>query len=86
MDDTFSFELEGNVLLYKPYGTYLPHKQVLLLRLWDQLRIPHEPAKQVYGRHLTIIGFDIDPNQMIISISDIKKRELIVYIRGFAVP
>lgn len=22
MDDSFSFELEGNVLLYKPYGTH----------------------------------------------------------------
>jgi hypothetical protein len=42
MDDSSSFDLEGNVLVYKPYGSYLPQKQVLLLQLWDKLGIPHE--------------------------------------------
>jgi hypothetical protein len=31
MDDSFSFELEGNMLLYEPYGAYLPQKQALML-------------------------------------------------------
>jgi hypothetical protein len=86
MDDSFSFELEGNVLLYEPYGSYLPRKQVLLLWLWDSLGIPHEPAKQVFGRQLTIIGFVVDPNKMVISIPEEKKKEIIAYIRTFAVP
>jgi hypothetical protein len=86
MDDSFSFELEGNVLLYEPYGTYLPWKQALLLKLWDRLGIPHEPSKQIFGRQLTIIGFDVDPNKMIISILQDKKAEIISYIRNFAIP
>jgi hypothetical protein len=86
MDDSFSFEIEGNVLLYEPYGSYLPHKQVLLLKLWDKLGIPHEPSKQIFGHQLTIIGFDVDPNKMIISIPLDKKEEIISYIRNFAIP
>jgi len=86
MDDSFSFKLEENVLLYEPYGTYLPWKQVLLLELWDKLGIPHKPAKQVFSCQLTIIGFNVDPNNMVISIPDEKKREIISYIHHFAVP
>jgi hypothetical protein len=85
MDDSFSFELEGTVLLYEPYGTYLPRKQALLLQLWDRLGIPHEAEKQVFGRSLTIIGFEVDPNAMTVSIPHEKKTELLAYIRDFAV-
>ncbi|KAJ8582271.1 hypothetical protein M405DRAFT_921680, partial [Rhizopogon salebrosus TDB-379] len=85
MDDSFSFELEGSVLLYKPYGTYLPRKQALLLQLWDKLGVPHEPEKQVFGCTLTIIGFKVDPNAMTVSIPQEKKLELLTYIRDFAV-
>jgi len=86
MDDSFSFELEGNVLLYEPYGSYLPRKQALLLKLWDRRGILHEPSKQIFGRQLTIIGFNVDPNKMIISIPQDKKAEIISYIRNFAIP
>jgi hypothetical protein len=86
MDDSFSFEIEGNVLLYEPYGSYLPRKQVLLLELWDKLGIPHEPSKPIFGCQLTIIGFDVDPNKMIISIPLDKKEEIISYICKFAIP
>jgi hypothetical protein len=85
MDDSFSFELEGSVLLYKPYGTYLPRKQALLLQLWDKLGVPHEPEKQVFGHTLTIIDFEVDPNTMSVSIPQEKKLELLAYIRDFAV-
>lgn len=86
MDDTFSFELEGNMLFYEPYSIFLPRKQALLLSLWDRLGIPHESAKQVYGRRLTIIGFEVDPNAMTISLPLHKKTEILSLIRAFAVP
>jgi hypothetical protein len=49
------------------------------LELWDKLGIPHKPAKQVFGRQLTIIGFNVDPNNMVISILDEKKRDNLLH-------
>ncbi|KZT22419.1 hypothetical protein NEOLEDRAFT_661863 [Neolentinus lepideus HHB14362 ss-1] len=64
VDDSFSWEFLGRVLFYPPYGQYYPTKQALLLRLWDEIGLPHEKPKQEYGPNLTIIGFDVDPALM----------------------
>ncbi|KAF7973479.1 hypothetical protein HWV62_15086 [Athelia sp. TMB] len=84
VDDAFSFDLEGNLLYYEPYGELFPAKQVRLLRLWDRLGIPHDRAKQVYGTCLTIIGFEVDANAMTITMPPDSRRELIIAIRKFA--
>jgi hypothetical protein len=41
-----------NVLWYEPYHCYYRAKQVKLLKLWDEIGLPHEKAKQEYGREL----------------------------------
>ena len=48
IDDNFSFDEEGNVLWYSPYGCYYPAKQTKLLELWDEINLPHDRAKQEY--------------------------------------
>ena len=48
---------EGDLVLYAPYDRLMPPKQAALLRLWDELGIPHDPEKQLFGTRLTIIGF-----------------------------
>src|ERR1700690_1562812 len=60
VDDAFSWDFEGNLDLYEPYQAFLPEKQCGLLLLWDELGIPHEQSKQVYGTSLRIIGFQVD--------------------------
>ncbi|KIJ38677.1 hypothetical protein M422DRAFT_176190 [Sphaerobolus stellatus SS14] len=55
------------MLWYEPYKKDLPAKQTQLLQLWDELGIPHEEPKQLWGTKLTIIGFDVDPNAMTIT-------------------
>ena len=49
VDDMFSWEFANNLLWYEPYTCHFPAKQALLLQLWDELGIPHEQSKQVFG-------------------------------------
>ncbi|KDQ52375.1 hypothetical protein JAAARDRAFT_198293 [Jaapia argillacea MUCL 33604] len=86
VDDDYSFEVKGNVLLYEPYGHYLPEKQTKLLLLWDQLGLPHEEKKQIYGTSLTIIGFEVDPNAMMVTLPVESLALLLEYIRNFIRP
>ena len=85
MDDSFSFEVEGNLLLYEPYGMLFPAKQTRLLQLWDEIGVPHEREKQVFGSPLTVIGFDVDPNAMQVSLPPAKKDALVAELRRFGV-
>jgi hypothetical protein len=89
VDDTFSWDFEGNLDTYTGYDqgpVLLPRKQARLLRFWDQVGIPHDQKKQVYGLTLTIIGFSVDPNAMTISLPLDKLQELIAAIRDFIHP
>ena len=86
VDDSFSWEFENNLLRYEPYQKLLPAKQVYLLQLWDELWIPHEESKQVFGSPLMIIGFDVDPNAMTISMPLEACSDLLATIRDFTNP
>jgi hypothetical protein len=77
VDDTFGFDEEGNLVVYRPYGKWMPRSQVELLRLWDDLCIPHKERKQISGSPLTIIGLDVDPNAMTITLPDNARNDLI---------
>ena len=67
IDDNFSFDNDGRVLWYVPYQCYYPSKQVMLLRLWDEIGLPHDKSKQEYAPVLHIIGFMVDLNLMWVS-------------------
>ena len=77
MDDNFSFSIAGDVKLYAPYDAFLPSEQVRLLQLWDEISLPHEEGKQISGTSILIIGFEVDPNAMTVTMSHAKKAELI---------
>ncbi|KAF5376292.1 hypothetical protein D9615_008534 [Tricholomella constricta] len=86
VDDSFSWELENNLLYYAPYNRFMPAKQVHLLTLWDELRVPHNDDKQVWGAKLTIIGMEVDTNAMTITMPNDSRADLLTAIRTFAVP
>ncbi|TFK38309.1 hypothetical protein BDQ12DRAFT_606353 [Crucibulum laeve] len=86
IDDAFSWDLEGHTLLYEPYNKTMPAKQAHLLQLWDTLGIPHEESKQMWGSMLTIIGFEVDPNAMTISMPLQACTNLINKLHEFAHP
>ncbi|KAF8835231.1 hypothetical protein BDN67DRAFT_476349 [Paxillus ammoniavirescens] len=86
MDDSYSYELLGKLLYYAPYDTWYPAKQTLLLQLWDEIGLPHDKSKQVFGDTLEVIGFIVDPNAMSVTFPAAKKTELIHHLRKFVIP
>ena len=84
VDDTFSWEFADNFLWYEPYACHFPAKQALLLQLWDELGIPHEQSKQVFGLRLTIVGLDVDTDAMTVTMPVQSRCDLVEAIRAFA--
>lgn len=84
IDDNASFARVGDATFYAPYNKYYPSDQAKLLSLWDELGIPHEERKQIYGEVIPFIGFDVDPNAMTISLSDERRELLLAKVRDFA--
>jgi hypothetical protein len=83
IDDNFFFEREGNVLWYEPYKCYYPAKQTKVLMLWDEIGLPHEKGKQEYGLKLRIIGFEVDPNAMTVTMARCDRLTLLENVRAF---
>ncbi|TFY54350.1 hypothetical protein EVG20_g9737 [Dentipellis fragilis] len=82
-DDTFSWEYRDNTVWYHPYNRLIPRKQRQLLYLWDELGIPHRSEKQIFGSPLPVIGFEVDPNAMMVSISEERCTALVAGIKDF---
>jgi hypothetical protein len=77
VDDSLSCNLSDATTFYQPYGINCPNSQALLLQLWDELGIPHKPHKQVSGSPLTIIGIQVDPNLMTLTLPNDVRTSLI---------
>ena len=84
IDDNFGFDEEGSVLWYAPYQCYYPSKQTKLLKLWDEIGLPHDKSKQEYAPVLRIIGFLIDPNLMRVFMDEEDRAKLIQRVTDFA--
>ena len=84
VDDNFGWEFEGRTEYYKPYKKRMPTKQVQLLKLWDELGIPHEEDKQLSGPSLPILGYDVDANKMTVKVPDKKKEKVVQLLRSNA--
>jgi hypothetical protein len=83
MDNAWSYDTDPTLQLYALYGAHYPRKQVCLLQLWDEIGLPHEKHKQVFGPSLEIIGPVLDPQDMTISMPAASKSELIIAICHF---
>jgi hypothetical protein len=81
MDDSSGCNLEGDTLMYEPYGKVFPVHQTKLLLLWDELGIPHKPHKQLFGSPLTIIGLEADCNLMTLTLPQPSKLRLMEELR-----
>jgi hypothetical protein len=86
MDDAWSYDMDPVLVPYKPYAASYPRKQVQLLALWDEIALPHEKSKQLFGKSLRIIGLDVDPYVLTISFPPDSKLELVAAIRAFVDP
>ncbi|KAE9395509.1 hypothetical protein BT96DRAFT_942412 [Gymnopus androsaceus JB14] len=84
MDNCFSIALEEDMEHYEPYDLLLPQEQVKLLQLWDFLGIPHKQLKQVWGKTLTIISFEVDPNALTVMLPADSRNKLVAQVKWFA--
>jgi hypothetical protein len=84
VDDSFSFVKLQDHAYYDKYEKNLPSDMVKLLQLWDELGILHEARKQVFGSPLTVIGFDVDPHLMRVTLWEDSKAHLVSELRSFA--
>ena len=85
VDDTFSFERVNDTLYYAPYQSMYPAKQTHLLQLWDELGLPHDKDKQEFGSTLRIIGLEVDPNAMTVTMDVDARNDLTQLISNFAI-
>ena len=85
MDDSSGFDYEDDLLPYPPYQTSFPRHQTLLLELWDELSIPHKPKKQIFGSVIPIIGIDVDPNALTLTLSPKRRADLCDALYSWAV-
>jgi hypothetical protein len=85
IDDSSGFDYEGDLLHYEPYGSPFPRHQTLLLQLWDELSIPHKLKKQIFGNVIPIIGIDVDPNAMTLTLSPERRRDLCDALYSWAI-
>ncbi|KAI0039985.1 hypothetical protein FA95DRAFT_1684034, partial [Auriscalpium vulgare] len=83
IDDSYAFDLSTHLAYYEPYDDWYPESQVRFLQLWDFIGLPHEKAKQEFGRTLVIIGFHVDPIRMTVSLSSESRAELVAAIHSF---
>jgi len=83
MDDMFGDEYNHTLVYYEPYNAYYPSKQAALLMLWDDIGLPHERQKQVYGPAIKIIGFWVDPRNITITMPSSAKANLILAVQKF---
>lgn len=77
VDDSSGCGLRNDYLLYEPYGQEFPREQVILLKLWDELGIPHKPHKQVHGSPIPVIGITVDANELSLTLLEEAKEKLI---------
>ena len=85
IDDSSGFDRSNDCLRYAPYDTSFPRHQTLLLQLWDDLRIPHKRRKQIFGSVIPVIGIDVDPNAMTLSLSTKRRSDLCDALHSWAI-
>jgi hypothetical protein len=76
LDDSSGCTWSDDVTYYAPYKKHMPTPQVRLLTLWDDLGIPHEERKQIFGASIPVIGIQVNPNTMSYMLPEKSKLKL----------
>ena len=62
VNDAFSVTRAKDICWYEPYYQAILMDQAKILCLWDEIHLLHTEKKQVAGRAVTILGFEVDAN------------------------
>jgi hypothetical protein len=82
-DDSFAPEWSDRITWDPVLQKEMPTSQVQLLELWRELGIPYKEKKQVSGTPLTIIGIEVDPNAMSLTLPQKARDDLLAEISDF---
>jgi hypothetical protein len=82
-DDSFMPEWSDRITWDPVLQKEMPTSQVQLLELWRELGIPYKEKKQLSGSPLTIIGIDVDPNAMTLTLPQKARDDLLAEITDF---
>jgi len=82
-DDFYAPEREANVAWCDKFQKFIPSAQKQLLDLWTELGIPFKERKQVSGPILTIIGIEVNVNDMTLTLPGEARMALISEIEAF---
>lgn len=63
----------------------MPVSQSQLLQLWDQLHIPHKPSKQIHSEKITIIGIEVDTNELMLTLPEENCNQLLEELDHFTI-
>jgi len=85
MDDSFGIDKKDNLVWYHRCERHMPRNQVKLLSLWDELGIPHQPHKQIFGLTLTITGIYVNPNSLTFTLPKQALNKLLQEIEDFTI-
>ena len=77
VDDSFGVEVLEEKEFYPPYGEDFPKQQTKLLKLWDEIGIPHKRKKQENGNRLAILGIIVDTEHLTFTLPDEAKDRLV---------
>ena len=69
--------MAGDLDFYHLYHCWMPTEQAQILCLWDDIGLPHEDAKQIFGPVVPCIGFDVNLNNMTVTMIPAKRESLI---------
>jgi len=83
VDDVFNVSFSDELSFYHPYQQLMPTNQMHFLLLLDQIGLPHDDKKQLYGASLEIIGLLVNVQDMTISMSSEAKQKFVKSIWDF---
>ena len=83
VDDMFLAAFLDSLTLYPHYNQLMPHTQVDFLSYQDTLSIPHDLIKQLWAAALTVTGFLVDGNRLLITMPESSCLELLQALEDF---
>lgn len=83
VDDSFKVVRAASMSFYQPFNKSMPTEQIALLNLWAELGIPFKERKQLFGAPLTIIGIEVDPNNLTFTLPEKAKTDLLAEVEDF---
>ena len=83
VDDVFSADYDDHFLMHPRYRELMPAGQVRFLQCLDTLQVPYDRPKQLWDYSLSVIGFLVDADRLVLSMPEDSRQALLTAIHDF---